>query len=478
MGPGGANILVPIAFFSWPPIVILLFKNIDKRLVPVIAYVAGWMFLPCADYDIFLLHNTKGTVIGFGILAGAYIFDKERLFNYQFSTADIPIILFCMTPFFSSYFNDLGVYDGLSSAMYTTIMWGLPYYIGRVYFKDTDILRNFALTILIGGIIYIPFCWVELLISPQLHRMTYGYHQHNFLQTLRDGGGYRPMVYMTHGLMTAMWMMLASFLGAWLYFCKQIPKKILFIPSQLLLLFLIFTFVVMQSVAAISYLLIGLVILYFTVKAKQYFLIMILLICPHLYIFARLAGSWDGRNFSDFVAEKFSPTRAQSVQFRFDNETVLMEKAKQGTLFGWGGYGRSRVFTKSGKDLTVTDGLWIIVYGGNGIVGLTFLILTIQVPVILFMFRVKPEQCKTKAMAAPAAMAVFLAFTMIDNLLNAMANPIYMLFCGGISGLLVKSRQQFLISMEETMTDIIKEIKVNGTRFIAGTGSQESRFIN
>jgi len=277
--------------------------------------------------------------------------------------------------------------------------------------------------------------------------------------------------------MTSMWMMLASFLGSWLYICKLIPDKILFVPLRYLILFLIFTFIMMQSVAAICYLFIGIAVLFFTIKAKQYFLVMVLLLCPHLYIFARVGGSWDGRNFSDFVAEKFSATRAQSVQFRFDNETILMEKARQGTFFGWGGYGRSRVFSKSGKDLTVTDGLWIIAYGTTGIFGLFSLTATIQLPVILFMFRIKPEQCKAKAFAAPAAMAVFLSFTMIDNLLNAMINPIYMLFCGGLTGLLVKSPQEFLLSSEEDITDFIKEITVTGTRFIAGTVTPYSRFI-
>ncbi len=124
MGNPGANILVPLAFFLWPGVVILLYKKLDKRLVPVIAYVAGWMFLPCAEYDIFMLKNTKSTVIGYSLLAATWLFDKEKLLSYRFRSIDIPIILWCTTPFFSSLANGLGIYDGLASTLYTTIKWG------------------------------------------------------------------------------------------------------------------------------------------------------------------------------------------------------------------------------------------------------------------------------------------------------------------------------------------------------------------
>jgi hypothetical protein len=476
MGNPGANILVPVALIAWTPIVIFLFKKFDPRLVPVIAYVAGWMFLPCAEYDIFLLHNTKMTVIGLGVLIGAYLTDRERLTSFKFTATDFPMLLWCTAPFFSSIVNGLGAYDGGSSMLYQTITWGLPYYIGRVYFSDTDVLKTLALTIFIGGIIYIPFCWIEMIMSPQLHRLTYGFHQHDFIQSLRDNGGYRPMVYMTHGLMTSMWMMLGSLFGCWLYYCKELPDKILFIPSKYLVMMLVFTTIIMQSMGATIYLFLGIAVLYLSSKMKNYALVIVLLFCPLLYIFARVGGSWDGRNISSYVSKKFSPTRAQSLQFRFDNETLLMVKALDGSFFGWAGYGRSRVYDKTGKDITVTDGFWIIVYGVYGIYGLSVMILTIQLPVILFLVRIKPEKWKTGTFAAPAAMAIFISLTMIDNLLNAMINPIYMICGGGLIGMLVKNPDSYTSLAENNISDLVESI-ITGTRFIGAPDSQPSRFI-
>ncbi len=470
--------MVPIAFLGWTPLVIFLYKKLDARLVPVIAYVAGWMFLPCANYDIFLLKNTKSTVIALSILAGAYIFDRERLLNFKFKAVDTLVLLWCTASFFSSMVNGLGFYDGISTILYTTIQWGLPYYIGRIYFTDTDALKTLALTIFIGGIIYIPFCWYELIMSPQLHRLTYGFHQHDFIQTLRDGGGYRPMVYMTHGLMTSMWMILASFLGSWLYYCKALPAKIMRIPSHYLLLMLIFTTIIMKSAGALSYFFFGLAVLYLSSKIKNSFLVIVLLLCPHLYMIARAGGSWDGRNLSDFIAEKFSRDRADSLQFRFDNESILLKKALDGSFFGWGGWSRSRVMDNNGKDIAVTDGKWIIVYGLNGVYGLSVFVMMIQLPVILFIFRLKPEVWKSVTFATPAAMAIFISLTMIDNLLNAMENPIYMVIGGGLIGMFIKNPEFYSPEEENIISEMIEKIITRGTRFIGTPESQLSEFIN
>ena len=226
MGIPDGNIFVHIAMFGWIPIVMMLFNKLDARLAVASAFVGGWMFLPVASYHISGLPSyNKITATCVVILAGAYIYDKERFSQFHFSAADIPMILWCTSPFFSSFVNDLGVHDGLSQAMYQSISWGIPYFIARIYFKDASSIKILALSIFIGCVVYIPFCWFEMIMSPQLHRLTYGYHQSDFIQTLREGGGFRPMVYMDHGLMTSMWMALGVFLGIWLFFYRRTARN-------------------------------------------------------------------------------------------------------------------------------------------------------------------------------------------------------------------------------------------------------------
>ncbi|NTV92224.1 MAG: hypothetical protein HGA72_02780, partial [Chlorobiaceae bacterium] len=270
--------------FGWIPVVMVLFKRFEARLAVSIAFVAGWMFLPVAAFKLPVLPDyTKTTATCVGILAGAWFFDKDRFGEFQFNPADIPMLLWCTSPFFSSVANDLGAYDGLSQTMYQSITWGLPYYIARIYYSDFEAMKILALAVFIGGIVYIPFCWFEMIMSPQLHRMTYGFHQHNFLQTLRDGGGFRPMVYMDHGLMTSMWMVLGVFLGTWLLYIGELPKKIMSVPTLYLLGMLLFPTIMMQSVGAIVLLFIGLLVLLLSTRMKSTVLVLVMVIVPHLY---------------------------------------------------------------------------------------------------------------------------------------------------------------------------------------------------
>jgi hypothetical protein len=438
------NLLVPLVMFGWVPVVLLLFSRMKPKTAAAAAFAAGWLFLPVVAYRFQGLPDyTKMTATCAGILLAAWIYDRKSLLGFRFKTVDLPMLLWCTCPFLSSVANGiqgLGVYDGLSETMYQTITWGLPYFIARVYFSDREGLAVLAKTVFIGGLVYIPFCLFELKMSPQLHRLTYGYHQHNFLQTLR-GDGFRPMVYMEHGLMTAMWMVSASFIGLWLARARALPERILSIPHLALIIPLLAVTLMMKSAGAFALLLIGLTVLYLSNKTKSALLVWVLLLVPPSYIVLRTGGIWNGENLSRLVAEKFSAERGQSLQFRFDNETILIDKAREGTLFGWGGWNRSRVYDDDGRDVSITDGLWIITLGTRGMYGLTLLLLTVQLPMLLLLYRAPPARWHTPAYAPAAVLAVILSLYMVDNLLNAMVNPIFMLFNGGLCGMLSRRRQ-------------------------------------
>jgi hypothetical protein len=479
MVENAGNIMVPVTLFGFIPAAKVLFKRFEVRLAIAIGFVAGWMFLPVAGLKVKgIPAYNKITAICIVILLWARHTDKERLRQVHFKAVDIPITLWCIAPFFSSVFNNLGVYDGLSQTMYQTITWGVPYYIGRAWFSDNEGLKLLGMAIFLGAVAYIPFCWFELIMSPQLHRLTYGFHQHNFLQTLRDGGGFRPMVYMDHGLMTSTWMGLGVFLGIWLFYTGDLPEKIVSVPSIYLLVALTGTFLMMKSYGAIFLIFLGLVFILLSNKMKMPWLIVLLLAASHLYVYTRSYNIWDGTNLSEFVAEKLSPTRAESLQFRFDNEAILIRKAMEGTVFGWGGYGRSRVYDNTGKDISVTDGLWIITLGQNGIFGLIALMISIQLPVIFYLLRIQAERWNLKNWGTPTVMIVFLAIYMIDSLLNAMINPVYMLFSGGIVSMLLKpegemSHENDGIPSEEAV------LAIPTTRFIPSASLQGSpRFIS
>lgn len=433
MAGGTGNVMVKLSMFGWIPVVLGIFRKLPPRTAAAVSFCSAWMFLPVAAFPLKGLPDyTKTTATCFGILLAAYLFDRKCLSLLRPHLLDLPMVLWCACPLLSSVSNGLGVYDGLSESMYQTVSWGLPYLVGRLYFAQEEGRNVLARVVILGGVIYVPLCWIEMILSPQLHRMLYGFHQHSFLQTIR-GNGFRPMVFMEHGLMTAMWMVTASMLGIWLYSRGLLPRKVLRIPTLPVLLFLFLTTCLLRSMGALALLLLGLAGLYVTSLLRTRLLLVLLMLLPPAYMAARVKGGWSGENLTRPL-ERLNAERAQSLQFRLDNENILIDKALMGGLFGWGGWGRSRVYDDKGKDISVTDGLWIITLGTRGPYGLTLLTLVVILPALMTLIRLRGQALRAPQAAAPLALAMIMVIYMIDNIPNAMVNPVFMLFNGSLMG--------------------------------------------
>ena len=62
--------------------------------------------------------------------------------------------------------------------------------------------------------------------------------------------------------------------------------------------------------------------------------------------------------------------RAASLAFRFGNEHLLLEHYKDRLFFGWGGFGRFRIYIENmSNEYGVTDGAWTIDLGMYGVIG-------------------------------------------------------------------------------------------------------------
>lgn len=432
------SLLVPIMMFGWIPVVIGLFSRLPARRAAIASFLFAWLFLPMAEYPIPGLPDyTKMSATCWGIFIAAAMFDTERLLSFRLRIIDLPMIIWCLCPLASSLSNDLGLYDGLSAALDQTVSWGFPYLIGRIYFSDLEGLREFAIGIFIGGLIYMPLCWYEIKMSPQLHRMFYGFTQHSFAQTYRYGG-WRPMVFMQHGLMLGVWMISASLIGVWLWLSGAL-KKLWGIGMPWIVITLIITTILCRSTGALALFLMGIVVLFVTKKLKRKIMILCLLLIPAFYLPSRATGYWDGDNLAHFLYDHFNRARALSLYERFYNENILTEKAILKPTFGWGGWGRSRVYNDKGIDISVTDSLWIIAFGTNGLVGLTALTTSILLPILVLMRRYQVREWFHPKLVPAVVLSVLLGLYMIDNLLNAMINPIFMVAAGGITGLTQES---------------------------------------
>lgn len=422
------NVVADIMMFAWPAVVLAIFLVATPRKAVIASFVLGWLFLPLSTYSLPLIPDySKMTATSLSVAAAILLFDASRIHRLRPSWIDLPIAVFCVCPLFSSLTNDLGIWDGVSATVGQSLTWGLPYMVGRIYFDDGPAIRELAIGIFLGGLIYVPFCWFEMRMSPQLAQMVYG-DSGRWGNAVRFGG-YRPRVFMQDGLMVAMWMATATLIGICLWRAKLLPQ-LYNLPASLWVAMLTTTTILCRSTGALALLLVGLACFWFTrASLTRLALIGLLAIAP-AYLFTRIAGFWDGTQITHLVAQ-LDEDRAQSFQFRLDNEDILVAKAMQSPILGWGGWGRSRVFDEFGKDISITDGLWIQILGTNGLIGLIALYGILLLPLwqCISFYRVMPSR------DLPVILSLSIATTLyaIDCLPNSMENPTFMLIAGGLA---------------------------------------------
>jgi hypothetical protein len=423
------NAITSLILFGWIPFVLILFMLLPPRRAVVSAFVIAWLFLPMAQITLIgLLPNyDKISATCLGVFMATAIFDSNRFATYRARWYDLPMLVWCVVPFFSAMSTGYGAYEGLAGIRDQVITWGLPYLIGRVYFNSLDGLEELAMGIIIGGIVYIPLCLYEIRMSPQLHTMLYGYHQHDFGQAKR-GGGWRPTVFMQHGLAVATFMCTATLLATWIGL-TQWRRTVFNVPLLVIAAALMVTAVLCKSTGATLLMLAGIAALLFSRTTSLSLPLWGLICAPFAYVYARTYGGWDAGAVVE-LAKSVSSRALQSVQYRLHMENALWQSVQPQALLGatrfyWAQLPRG--------ERIVPDGLWIIALGKFGIVGVVSIFICFATPVALFLKRFKARLWKQPGVAVAAGWAMCLALWAVDCLSNAMTNPIFLLAAGGLA---------------------------------------------
>lgn len=432
--------LVYIALLVWIPVILFLYKWLPPRRVVIIAFIFSFLFLPQYSFPLPILPDYgRMSSTYYGILLGMILFDIKRFKEYQPSWLDLPILIYCISPFVSSISNDLGIKDGVVASLAEVAVWGVPYFIGRVYFNTLDSLRQLAIGIFIGGLIYVPFCLWEVRMSPQLHMQLYGFRPPGWAQSMRYGG-FRPIVFLDHGLQVSLWMVMATLIGIWLWRTGTI-KKVFGVPMAWLVTAQVVTVILIKSTGAWILLGLGTVILMTTRWVKIAILVWLLIVLVPTHLYFSTTGSFNSNVVVEFMEKVTNPERAQSLQFRFDMEEALAEKARERYLFGWGGWGRSFLYSEdSGERISVTDSRWIIIFGENGIFGLASFYIALLLPPCIFLIRYSSSVWPHKRLAPAVVLAMVVLIYTLDSLVNDMGSPLYIVANGGIVGLLVEQK--------------------------------------
>lgn len=434
------NIFAHIVFFTWPLIVLWLLKKYPTQKALFLAITLSILFLP-ANYDIDLPgfpslgreELTSVSLVVFLFLLG------KRLRVFQPGIIQKLIIGYALVLLVAAATNTESVlnggkllpgttyYDGFSNVIKMLLTF-VPFFIGRYFFSDIkDTEAIFKLLVVIGLLYSLPML-LEIRLSPQFHRWVYGYHGGGFIQQIR-GDGFRPTVFVGHGLPLAF--LFSTFIIAALALHKN-KIRYVFLPRNFIILYLIVVLILSKTWSALLYSLIGAVFIFKLAPSKQVKWALFLSVFMLIYPIAKTTGTFPEKEVISNIRE-FSVDRAQSLEFRFQNENMLLEHALKKPLFGWSGWGRNRVYDSYGKDLTVTDGKWVLEIGLNGIVGFIFYYAILLIP--LFMATKNVRYIKDdKQKVYFCALAVILAVCIIDSVPNTGMGSMHLLLAGALLG--------------------------------------------
>jgi hypothetical protein len=303
-----------------------------------------------------------------------------------------------------------GFYMGISNFFETFV----PFYVGYALFRKGEDFEKLVSGLAIAGLVYIPFALVELRLSPQWHRWIYGYGQHAFDQTIR-WGGYRPMIFMSHGLAVARFFMAATFC---LVILAKSRRTLVGLPTRFLAWTQFIVLVACKSTGAVAFALVGVPLLALARPKRQLLIAAILAWITVLYPLLRLSGIFPVASILD-AAGAVQEERAGSLAFRFVNEEALLARARERIFFGWGEYGRNVVHDGDGKGLSVLDGHWIIRLSVNGLAGFITTFGPLLIPVFLARRRLSTlPDAKDKLVVA--GVAVTLTMVTLDLIPNGL----------------------------------------------------------
>jgi hypothetical protein len=429
------------ALLAWSVVALILFRTLPPGRALLWTILGAQLLLPVnASIKIAIIPQlNKASIPNIFALVGCLCIPpiRRRLWS-----SGVPVLIaavFVFSPILTSLQNgdaivwgerflpSVDLYDGVSAAIYQAILL-IPFFLGRQLLRSSEDLTNIFIVLVLAELIYTIPLLFEMRFSPQLHFWVYGYNPSDFGQSIRDGG-YRPMAFMGHGLLAAFFLMTGAVAATALWRTRtRVGRMAVAAPS----IYLTTILLLFRSLGAAVYGLFLLPLVAFAKPKLQLRIAVVFVSIALLYPMLRSFDLFPTQTISDW-ANAVSSERAQSLETRFDNETALIDRALQRPMLGWGRFGRSRIYDIYGKDITLTDGEWIICLGQYGIIGFLaeFSLLSLGV---FRAAKVVSSDADARSIMPLAALSLIVAVNIIDLLPNSGLQPWTWLLAGAVLG--------------------------------------------
>ena len=222
------------------------------------------------------------------------------------------------------------MYDALS-AVVAQLIFIIPFFFGRQFFRNSTDNEEILRALVIAGLIYSLPMLFEIRMSPQLQTWIYGYFPGAFDQQVRYDG-YRPVVFLGHGLGLAFFAMTTTVAAAAFW---RTGTRILQLPAGGITAYLSAMLILCKSLGSLVYAAALIPMVRFAKPRLQMRAAAVLAAIAFCYPLLRTADIFPTEtilNAAQFVSED----RAASLKTRFDQEQQLLEHALRRPVFGWG----------------------------------------------------------------------------------------------------------------------------------------------
>jgi hypothetical protein len=437
--------LATFALLMWPFLAILVFARLAVIPAVLLATFVPYLLLPEAFKIVLpgIPDLDKRAIISIG-LAGGLIFygargrnkanlpelkTASRLFRFVLlslvATILIGSILTVMNNREMLFFGPtvlpaMRPWDavGLAGGL---ILFIIPFFIARRYLATPEAHRALLVILVISSLCYSFLMLIEIRLSPQLHKWVYGYFQHSFGQHIRDG--YRPIVFLEHGLWVGFFIFMALVAAAALWKSEK-DTKWLWAGSWIFIILMI-----SKNLGAFAIGLMCLGVILGLWRNMQIWVVILIALTTLTYPALRHAELIPLEQILD-AAESVSEDRAQSLEYRLRNEDRLLARAFEKPLTGWGSWSRDRIFNDEGESVAVSEGLWILTLGAWGWIGYVGLFGMLTWPLLSLQFTSRRKEIPIET----TALALICAGNLLYLIPNATLTPIGLLCFGALAG--------------------------------------------
>lgn len=442
------------ALLGFPLFALLLFAKLGRERGLIWTVVLGYLFLPeNISYNIPLLPDyNKIMAVAVAVLLGAFLYGAPpqpglrdlRPRNPQGPAEDPRIrflilgllALFCLTTLLIVQTNKGALVNGdvvrpglrlpeVMGLIVRPLTSAVPFFLAWRWLHTREHHMALLQAVVLVGLFYSVLALYEIRFSPQINRMVYGYFPHSWLQHIR-GGSFRPVIFLQHGLWLGFFQFTATVSAFAMARMAGNVWKIFYFGAGVWLMAVLLVSSNLGA-ALLTFLFVPMIFLPRKLQAWAALGVALIFLA---YPAVRQANLVPNEAFLSQIA-KLSTERAASLRFRLENEDTMLARAAEKPLFGWGHWGRWRVYNEEGQDLTVSDGLWIIMLGERGWTGYIGFFGLLTLPTLLLCLgRRRPDLS-----VAATAMALVGAGNLIYLVPNSALSPIGWLMAGAVAGL-------------------------------------------